>query len=209
MLDACDQLGMYIIDEAFDMWLIKKNPYDYAGETFSKWWKADIAAMISKDYNHSSVVMYSVGNEITELGLADGQEQARIMTEFCHTKDHTRPVTAGINLMLATMAGSKKSIYGTDEDGKVKDSGSGGLDNAPTSEFFNIMMNKMGGLINKAAKTKKATAIAEIMSGIFDIPGYNYASSRYKIDARNHPEQATTGSETLPQTLYDNWQLVK
>ena len=111
--------------------------------------------------------------------------------------------------MLATMAGSKKSIYGTDEDGKVKDSGSGGLDNAPTSEFFNIMMNKMGGLINKAAKTKKATAIAEIMSGIFDIPGYNYASSRYKIDARNHPEQATTGSETLPQTLYDNWQLVK
>lgn len=70
-------------------------------------------------------------------------------------------------------------------------------------------MNKMGGLINKAAKTKKATAIAEIMSGIFDIPGYNYASSRYKIDARNHPEQATTGSETLPQTLYDNWQLVK
>ncbi len=47
------------------------------------------------------------------------------------------------------------------------------------------------------------------MSGIFDIPGYNYASSRYKIDAKNHPEQATTGSETLPQTLYDNWQLVK
>ena len=209
MLDACDKLGMYVIDEAFDMWLIKKNPYDYAGEKFSKWWKDDIAAMISKDYNHPSVVMYSVGNEITELGLANGQEQARIMTEFCHTKDHTRPVTAGINLMLATMAGGKKSIYGTDADGKVKDSGAGGLDDAPTSEFFNIMMNKMGGLINKAAKTKKATAIAEIMSGIFDIPGYNYASSRYKIDAKNHPEQATTGSETLPQTLYDNWQLVK
>ncbi|MFR8725890.1 MAG: hypothetical protein ACLVEZ_05970 [Mediterraneibacter faecis] len=58
------------------------------------------------------------------------------------------------------------------------------MDDAPTSEFFNIMMNKMGGLINKAAKTKKATAIAEIMSDIFDIPGYNYASSRYKIDAK-------------------------
>lgn len=209
MLDACDKLGMYVIDEAFDMWLIKKNPYDYAGEKFSKWWKDDIAAMISKDYNHPSVVMYSIGNEITELGLATGQEQARIMTEFCHPQDHTRPVTAGINLMLATMAKSKKSIYGTDEDGNVKNSGTGGMDDAPTSEFFNIMMNKMGGLINKAAKTKKATAIAEIMSDIFDIPGYNYASSRYKIDAKNHPEQATTGSETLPQTLYDNWQLVK
>ena len=209
MLEACDKLGMYVIDEAFDMWLIKKNPYDYAGEKFSKWWKDDIAAMITKDYNHPSVVMYSIGNEITELGLATGQEQARIMTEFCHTQDHSRPVTAGINLMLATMAESKKSIYGTDEDGKVKNNGTGGMDDAPTSEFFNIMMNKMGGIINKAAKTKKATAIAEIMSDIFDIPGYNYASSRYKIDAKNHPEQATTGSETLPQTLYDNWQLVK
>jgi beta-galactosidase len=145
MLDACDKLGMYVIDEAFDMWLIKKNPYDYAGEKFSKWWKDDIAAMISKDYNHPSVVMYSIGNEITELGLATGQEQARIMTEFCHTQDHTRPVTAGINLMLATMAKSKKSIYGTDEDGNVKNSGTGGMDDAPTSEFFNIMMNKMGG----------------------------------------------------------------
>ena len=72
-----------------------------------------------------------------------------------------------------------------------------------------ILIKKMGGLINKPPKKKNATAIAEIMSGIFDIPGYNYASSRYKIDARNHPEQATTGSETLPQTLYDNWQLVK
>ena len=108
MLDACDKLGMYVIDEAFDMWLIKKNPYDYAGEKFSKWWKDDIAAMISKDYNHPSVVMYSIGNEITELGLATGQEQARIMTEFCHTQDHTRPVTAGINLMLATMAKREK-----------------------------------------------------------------------------------------------------
>lgn len=209
MLDACDELGMYVIDEAFDMWLIQKNPYDYGNKKFSKWWKKDIYSMISKDYNHPSVVMYSIGNEITELGLAKGQEQARFMTDFCHEQDHTRAVTAGINLMLATMAGSKKSIYGTDKDGNVKDSGAGGLDNAPTSEFFNIMMNKMGSLINKAAKTKKATAIAEIMSDIFDIPGYNYASSRYLIDAKNHPDQATTGSETLPQTLYDNWQLVK
>lgn len=45
------------------------------------------------------------------------------MVDFCHGLDRTRPVTAGINLMLAMMAGGKNSIYGTDEDGKVKDSG--------------------------------------------------------------------------------------
>ena len=209
MLDACDTLGMYVMDETFDMWRIKKNPYDFGGNTFEAWWKDDTAAMISKDYNHPSVVMYSIGNEITDLGLPDGQALARTMVDFCHGLDRTRPVTAGINLMLAMMAGSKKSIYGTDADGKVKDNGAGGMDNMPTSEFFNIMMNKMGSIINRIASSKKANAVAEVMTTIFDIPGYNYASSRYEKDAQNHPDQATTGSETLPQTLYDNWQLVK
>ena len=72
MLDACDVMGMYVMDETFDMWLIHKNPYDYAGDKFKEWWKADTEAMISKDYNHPSVVMYSIGNEITELGMDDG-----------------------------------------------------------------------------------------------------------------------------------------
>ena len=209
MLDACDVMGMYVMDETFDMWLIHKNPYDYAGDKFKEWWKADTEAMISKDYNHPSVVMYSIGNEITELGMDDGQKQAKVMVDFCHEKDKTRPVTAGINLMLAMMAGGKKSIYGTDDKGQVKDSGTGGMDAMPTSDFFNLLMNKMGKLMTKAASSKKANAVAVKMREIFDIPGYNYATSRYEKDARDCPNQATTGSETLPQSLYENWQLVK
>lgn len=54
---------------------IKKNPYDFGGDTFEAWWKEDTAAMISKDYNHPSVVMYSIGNEITDLGLPDGRSR--------------------------------------------------------------------------------------------------------------------------------------
>ena len=209
MLDACDVMGMYVMDETFDMWMIHKNPYDYAGDKFKEWWKADTQAMISKDYNHPSVVMYSIGNEITELGMEDGQKQAKVMVDFCHEKDKTRPVTAGINLMLAMMAGGKKSIYGTDDKGQVKDSGTGGMDAMPTSDFFNLLMNKMGKLMTKAASSKKANAVAVKMREIFDIPGYNYATSRYEKDARDCPNQATTGSETLPQSLYENWQLVK
>ena len=60
MLDACDELGMYVMDEIYDYWLIHKNPYDQGGETVQKWWKEDIGAMIRKDYNHPSVVMYSL-----------------------------------------------------------------------------------------------------------------------------------------------------
>ena len=82
MLDACDVMGMYVMDETFDMWSIHKNPYDYAGDKFKEWWKADTEAMISKDYNHPSVVMYSIGNEITELGMEDGQKQAKVMVDF-------------------------------------------------------------------------------------------------------------------------------
>ena len=111
--------------------------------------------------------------------------------------------------MLAMMAGGKNSIYGTDETGEVKDSGAGGMDAMPTSDFFNFLMNKMGKLMTRAASTKKANAVAEKMRDIFDIPGYNYATSRYEKDAKERPEQATTGSETLPQSLYENWQLVK
>ena len=45
MLDACDELGVYVMDEAFDMWLIHKNPYDYAGDVFREWWQRDVSAM--------------------------------------------------------------------------------------------------------------------------------------------------------------------
>lgn len=76
MLEACDALGMYVMDETFDMWLVKKNACDYGGDTFREWWKRDVDAMISKDYNHPSVVMYSVGNEISEQGTAEGRNSA-------------------------------------------------------------------------------------------------------------------------------------
>lgn len=67
MLDACDQLGMLVMDELTDMWNRHKNPYDYA-DIFQDEAKQWIGHMIAKDYNHPSVVMYSVGNEIQEAG---------------------------------------------------------------------------------------------------------------------------------------------
>ncbi len=206
MLDACDALGMYVIDESFDMWLVHKNPYDYAGETFKQWWRADTDAMISKDYNHPSVIMYSMGNEISELGRQDGQDMAREMVSFCHEKDQTRPVTAGINLALAQMAAMNKNKK--EKPGKPEKS-SDDTTNAPTSEFFNKMMNILGNQMDKAASRGGAHKIVHVLREIFDIPGYNYATSRYLIDAKERPDQATVGSETMTHSLYRNWQLVK
>ena len=209
MLDACDALGVYMIDEAFDMWLIQKNPHDYGNKTFKQWWKNDVAAMISKDYNHPSVIMYSIGNEISELGLPEGQAMCREMTEYVRGLDNGRAVTLGINLMLATMAGKGKGLYGKDRDGNDKKTGSMAMDQTPTSTAFNILMNRMCGIIDRMSASPSADRHTNAIAPLLDIPGYNYATSRYRKEQRMNPGRAFVGSETLPKYLYRNWQLVE
>jgi beta-galactosidase len=58
---------MVVMDEAFDMWTRGKTSHDYA-LNFPQWWAADLESMVAKDYNHPSVIMYSIGNEIVEVG---------------------------------------------------------------------------------------------------------------------------------------------
>ena len=70
-LAACDRLGMLVVDEAFDGWAAKKNPNDY-GTVFHDWWQRDLTAMIQRDRNHPSVVMWSIGNEVYERGKPEG-----------------------------------------------------------------------------------------------------------------------------------------
>ena len=210
MLDACDRLGMYVMDESFDMWLIHKNPYDYGKEKFSDWWMADTAAMIEKDFNHPSVIMYSIGNEISELGTEEGQNLCRQMAEYVRSLDGARPVTLGINLMLASMVAKGKGLYGNGgDDGKENSMGSASMDSAPTSAFFNVLMNRMGSAMEMASRGKGAGRIADKVSDCLDIPGYNYAAPRYKEEAKIRPDRAFVGAETLPKTLWRNWQLVK
>ena len=94
MLDACDRLGMLVMDEAFDMWVRTKSPYDYALD-FPQWWAADLESMVAKDYNHPSVIMYSLGNEIVEVGTPHGSRLARQMAEQVRRLDRSRLVTNG------------------------------------------------------------------------------------------------------------------
>lgn len=95
-LDACDKLGMLVIVEAFDMWNVAKNPYDYH-LFFKDWWKKDLKSMITRDQNHPSVIMWSIGNEIPERGDSLGVKTAKELAAYVKTLDTTRPVTAGVN----------------------------------------------------------------------------------------------------------------
>ena len=82
MLEACDKIGLYVMDEAFDQWKMKKTDYDY-GLYFEEDWKKDLSAMVLKDRNHPSVIMYSIGNEIADTGNPDGVKYSRLLSECC------------------------------------------------------------------------------------------------------------------------------
>lgn len=95
-LDACDRLGMLVMDEAFDAWARGKNPQDY-GRFFEANWRTDIRAMVERDRNHPGVVMWSIGNEIPEQASTEGNARAKILAEFVRSLDDTRPVTLAAN----------------------------------------------------------------------------------------------------------------
>lgn len=95
-LDACDSLGMLVIDEAFDMWNIGKNPYDYH-LYFAENWKSDIKSMILRDRNHPSIIMWSIGNEIPERGETLGVETAQKLSNYIKQIDPDRLITAAVN----------------------------------------------------------------------------------------------------------------
>ncbi|ASU33987.1 glycoside hydrolase family 2 TIM barrel-domain containing protein [Mucilaginibacter xinganensis] len=96
LLEACDRLGMLVIDEAFDCWKYGKNPYDYH-LYFNDWWKKDITSMVMRDRNHPSVIMWSIGNEIQEKGTPEGAETAKILAAYTRGLDPARPVTSAVN----------------------------------------------------------------------------------------------------------------
>ncbi|MVM31384.1 DUF4982 domain-containing protein [Spirosoma sp. HMF4905] len=95
LLDACDRLGMLVIDEAFDMWQRPKKPQDYH-RFFDTWWERDLTAMIQRDRNHPSVILWSIGNEINERADPSGLEITKKLVDEAHRLDPTRPVTEAL-----------------------------------------------------------------------------------------------------------------
>jgi len=94
-LEACDHLGILVVDEAFDHWQRGKNPEDYH-RFFDEWHEKDITSMVKRDRNHPSIIMWSIGNEIPERADSSGVAIAKELKSIIHKYDKTRPVTAAI-----------------------------------------------------------------------------------------------------------------
>ncbi len=95
-LDACDRLGMLVIDEAFDNWRERGTPNDNH-LIFDDWWQRDLDSMLYRDRNHPSIVLWSIGNEVKERGLPWGPSIAHRLAERVRSIDPTRPVTSAVN----------------------------------------------------------------------------------------------------------------
>lgn len=94
-LNACDKMGMMVIDESFDGWRTGKNKYDYS-VYFDRWWKTDLTSMVKRDLNHPSVIMWSIGNEIIERKEPQAVATAKMLVGCIHELDPTRPVTSAM-----------------------------------------------------------------------------------------------------------------
>ena len=97
-LDLCDQMGFLVMDETFDTWTAAKNNGEQGyNRFFTKWWEADTRAMVLRDRNHPSIVIYSVGNEIHDnLNNPEGFQKYKDQQDLIHQLDPTRPVTMAL-----------------------------------------------------------------------------------------------------------------
>lgn len=195
LIEACDRLGMYLVDEYADCWYIHKTCHDYASYVESRF-ERDLASIVTKDYSHPSVVMYSIGNEVAETAQKRGVGLTRDMTACLHRLDGTRPVTCGVNIFFNLLSSLGFGVY---SDAKAeREAENTGKTKAVGSEFYNNLAGLLGDTVMKFgatlpgcnAKTKDAFAA-------MDISGYNYGIMRYRRDLRRHPDRLIVGSETF------------
>lgn len=209
-LDICDELGMYVMNETFDGWYIPKTYHDYS-RWFEDDWKQDVTAMVESSRNHPCVIMYSHGNEVSETATERGAEVCRELTDFIHSLDSTRPVTAGVNVLLNVYANMGMGVYRDKGDYRPEPlPRKGGYKEKKTgSAFFNAMAQKLGPLMFFMSKGSKGDKACRGAAGGLDVLGFNYASSRYDEDVIKYPDRLMVGSETMVADLPYNWERVK
>ncbi|WP_026490174.1 glycoside hydrolase family 2 TIM barrel-domain containing protein [Butyrivibrio sp. XBB1001] len=179
LIEACDRLGMYIFDEAFDAWGIAKRSGDYS-QFFANDHQKDLTAFVKRDRNHPSVIMWSTGNEIPERGgLNNGYSLATELAETIRRLDGTRPVSNGI---CSLWSGLDDELVGTKSQ----------------------LQNTSEGLFDTSWET-----ITEPFTNGLDIVGYNYMEELYERDHEMFPERVILGSENFPKEIGFRWPMVE
>ena len=179
LIEACDRLGMYVFDEAFDAWGIAKRSGDYS-QFFAEDWEKDLTAFVRRDRSHPSVILWSTGNEIPERGgLNNGYALAEKLAETIRDLDGTRPISNGICSFWC------------------------GLDDALARG-----MNQAQNAGNEGMENLWEKGTEPFTNGL-DIVGYNYMEDLYEKDHEMFPERVILGSENFPKEIGFRWPLVE
>ncbi len=193
MLDACDRLGMLVMDETFDIWAQTKTADDYALR-FEDCWEADVEAMVRKDVNHPSVVLYSIGNEIPDGSTATGLQRSRALAEKVRALDPTRYVTQAVTGMLVAGSaiiqeiGAIAAAHNVDEETGV-----------------NTAALNLGELMDQAMTAPVVGEKTEEAFAHLDVAGYNYMYTRFEVDGAAYPNRVIVATETHPTTVDRGW----
>lgn len=224
-LDACDRLGIYVMNEAFDCFRLGKSDMDYH-LYFDGWWKQDLEWMIKRDRNHPCIFCWSIGNEITEMGgTSEGAKLTKALADHVRTLDATRPVTAGIHSMIRSKRVKgcpARTPFQRPDTGSAKNAGAASSkENA--AEEMKARMKQMMTDPNALEMAMKGIVTNNMGDGYvdgedvwgelskesieaLDIVGYNYFYTRYAKDKEKYPDRVIVATETHPFTTYDYYQ---
>ncbi|MBR4731745.1 MAG: DUF4982 domain-containing protein [Lachnospiraceae bacterium] len=179
LIEACDRLGMYVFDEAFDAWGMAKRGGDY-NQFFDAYWEKDLTAFVRRDRSHPSVILWSTGNEIPERGgLNDGYALATKLAEKMRSLDGTRPVSNGICSFWSGL--DDELMEGQNSQQNAADDASKNFWEKGTEPFTNGL----------------------------DVVGYNYMEDLYEKDHELFPDRVILGSENFPKEIGFRWPLVE
>lgn len=193
LLDACDRLGMLVMDEAFDQWRAKKNYGDYH-LYFEKHWQEDLGSMVMRDRNHPSVIMYSIGNEIGERdGSGNGAQISHDLCEYVRSLDDTRAITNGVCAVFldaGEFGGILANIFGSGE-----------------AVDFDSIPDEVKKFISQTDYVTEhwAEITSEFVKDL-DVVGYNYLDDRYEKDGKDFPERLIVGTESYPKMMKQVWE---
>lgn len=191
LMEACDRLGMYVFDEAFDAWGIMKQPGDY-NQYFETDWKKDLTAFMKRDRNHPSVIIWSTGNEIPERGgMNNGYTLATRLAEAAHILDPSRPIS---NAICSYWSGLDDELT-LENTKKIM-----GTASADTASFQNADSGK---------NDTSWEEYSEAFTNGLDIIGYNYMEDKYPLDHEMYPERVILGSENYPKEIGIRWPMVE
>jgi beta-galactosidase len=195
---------MLVMDEFFDNWGHSKVPFDNT-LNFQHSWRGDVASIIDMAYNHPSVLMYSIGNEIADTGSPNGSVQGRLIVEEIRRLDPNRLIINAINGMVSIMG----IIEQLAAQSASQHENASAASQAEGQEAINSMMSDLGSTMSAIMTLPAVGRQTEESFSVIDIAGYNYMDSRYAGDAVEYPNRIMCGTETFVPAIYKNWKLVR